>query len=671
MKVKKIPDYYTPFPNMENIDKGSAVYDIVTADHIEKAKQRKKDMEKEFRQARKGVGITDKEYEDGFTGSKKDGKVKSTKQLKAMHLSERLFEAKELPDVKVGDTIMIDSMEGEPQYTGRVGTVKHIDDAGQIHGTWGGCALCSEYGDRYHKVEDKLQEAKMTPEEKKARMKAKWDKKYGTYVAVMNELYANMTANDSGFARTRRFPWNNKITDRPGMPVIPEAERYSQDDIVIDPEDPDMLTYRVYAESPGRLKAAKMICDEYGIPWKEQSAEFRNDPMRRYWIALTFTEDQLEGVDDWDWDADNEEDDDLLTDSWHFQEGLNGDFVTDFVQAASRVCYEHRHDDLAAEEIREAIQTFLNNIGTNPELAFLVDDKKKLENWYLKEGAGLGGDWWNQESAAKNSATTWSLEDWDKLDSLWRAKDDTKMRGEWVKRAEKRFPELDTHVANYRQNPEYIRQLQAALNNTQQQAAQTAAAASGKIAAARGKMATANMFNKGPNNTDVMIKDTDYYDDDDWYDTTRKADPDNPGHSVYTHKKDDYIKGNDENSINQKYFNDRYVGLVGGIDTRKYVPDSRRYIYDKEGKPIENPDYGKQMKNPDYGKKIPGKIGTLKQEWRNAEDNVYSAERKRSAKKADAIRKNSEAVKDMMGKQAKHIAGMKNNLSGTGIKTRF
>ena len=32
-------------------------------------------------------------------------------------------------------------MQGEPQYTNRQGVVTHIDDAKQIHGTWGGCAL--------------------------------------------------------------------------------------------------------------------------------------------------------------------------------------------------------------------------------------------------------------------------------------------------------------------------------------------------------------------------------------------------------------------------------------------------------------------------------------------------------------------------------------------------
>ena len=46
--------------------------------------------------------------------------------------------------VKNGDTIKIIKMEGEPQYTDREGVVTHIDDAGQIHGTWGGCAIVPE-----------------------------------------------------------------------------------------------------------------------------------------------------------------------------------------------------------------------------------------------------------------------------------------------------------------------------------------------------------------------------------------------------------------------------------------------------------------------------------------------------------------------------------------------
>ena len=43
--------------------------------------------------------------------------------------------------VKVGDYIRILYMKGEPQYTNKTGVVEKIDDIGQIHGTWGGCAL--------------------------------------------------------------------------------------------------------------------------------------------------------------------------------------------------------------------------------------------------------------------------------------------------------------------------------------------------------------------------------------------------------------------------------------------------------------------------------------------------------------------------------------------------
>ena len=44
-------------------------------------------------------------------------------------------------EVKVGDKIHITLMVGEPQYTDKEGIVTKVDDIGQIHGTWGGCAL--------------------------------------------------------------------------------------------------------------------------------------------------------------------------------------------------------------------------------------------------------------------------------------------------------------------------------------------------------------------------------------------------------------------------------------------------------------------------------------------------------------------------------------------------
>lgn len=54
--------------------------------------------------------------------------------------------------VKIGDKVRIIYMEGEPQYSGREGIVTHIDDAGQIHGTWGGCAIIPDK-DSYEALE--------------------------------------------------------------------------------------------------------------------------------------------------------------------------------------------------------------------------------------------------------------------------------------------------------------------------------------------------------------------------------------------------------------------------------------------------------------------------------------------------------------------------------------
>ena len=41
-----------------------------------------------------------------------------------------------MDNIKIGDHIKILNMEGEPQYSGREGTVTHIDDLGQIYGIW-------------------------------------------------------------------------------------------------------------------------------------------------------------------------------------------------------------------------------------------------------------------------------------------------------------------------------------------------------------------------------------------------------------------------------------------------------------------------------------------------------------------------------------------------------
>lgn len=50
----------------------------------------------------------------------------------------------------ISKKIRIIDMKGEPQYAGREGYVTSVDDAGQIHGTWGGCALVE--GDEWELV---------------------------------------------------------------------------------------------------------------------------------------------------------------------------------------------------------------------------------------------------------------------------------------------------------------------------------------------------------------------------------------------------------------------------------------------------------------------------------------------------------------------------------------
>lgn len=56
---------------------------------------------------------------------------------------------------KVGDTIRIIYMHGEPAYKGKVGVVKYIDDIGQLHGTWGGLAVILQT-DRIEVIKESL-----------------------------------------------------------------------------------------------------------------------------------------------------------------------------------------------------------------------------------------------------------------------------------------------------------------------------------------------------------------------------------------------------------------------------------------------------------------------------------------------------------------------------------
>lgn len=62
---------------------------------------------------------------------------------------------KELNQIKEqypkGTEIRIIKMFDEPQYDNKVGTVEFVDDVGQLHGTWGGCALIPSI-DQFEKI---------------------------------------------------------------------------------------------------------------------------------------------------------------------------------------------------------------------------------------------------------------------------------------------------------------------------------------------------------------------------------------------------------------------------------------------------------------------------------------------------------------------------------------
>lgn len=49
--------------------------------------------------------------------------------------------------MQVGTKIRIINMDGEPNYSGKVGVITHIDSIGQLHGTWGGLAVIPEKDD--------------------------------------------------------------------------------------------------------------------------------------------------------------------------------------------------------------------------------------------------------------------------------------------------------------------------------------------------------------------------------------------------------------------------------------------------------------------------------------------------------------------------------------------
>lgn len=67
------------------------------------------------------------------------------------------------PEIKIGAKIKIINMTGEPRYAGKEGTVEYIDSIGQLHGTWGGCAVIPEE-DQFEVINEQLDEAEEAEE---------------------------------------------------------------------------------------------------------------------------------------------------------------------------------------------------------------------------------------------------------------------------------------------------------------------------------------------------------------------------------------------------------------------------------------------------------------------------------------------------------------------------
>jgi hypothetical protein len=84
-------------------------------------------------------------------------------------LIEEMVKEEAKPEFKVGSTVKIISMAGEPEYTGKVGKITKIDDAGQLHGTWGGLALIP--GDDKFELVTVINHDTGKIEEKKEKMK--------------------------------------------------------------------------------------------------------------------------------------------------------------------------------------------------------------------------------------------------------------------------------------------------------------------------------------------------------------------------------------------------------------------------------------------------------------------------------------------------------------------
>lgn len=120
----------------------------------------------------------------------------------------------------IGKKIRIIDMKGEPQYTGKTGIVTSVDDAGQIHGTWGGCALVE--GDRYEFI-DNDEEGKLPKEGPKTKY---WS------VPVVYEMYGSISVEAESAEEAY-----NKVKEHPEEFDLPDEGFYVDDSFKVADDD--------------------------------------------------------------------------------------------------------------------------------------------------------------------------------------------------------------------------------------------------------------------------------------------------------------------------------------------------------------------------------------------------------------------------------------------------
>ena len=143
----------------------------------------------------------------------------------------------------VGDHIKIINMEGEPQYAGKEGVVDYIDDIGQLHGTWGGCALIPDV-DEFTKVNNEsLEKVELETEDQKIKIETQpKDPVPGAEMVAPISPDTQDTIENSDELEEPSFEDNTEETDEP-------LENADQEDVNFDVDDFDEGAFNELGES--------------------------------------------------------------------------------------------------------------------------------------------------------------------------------------------------------------------------------------------------------------------------------------------------------------------------------------------------------------------------------------------------------------------------------------